>query len=32
MECATAAHDQQQPQRAQDAFGGDAMDMDMMDC
>ncbi|KAI4960011.1 hypothetical protein J4E86_001630 [Alternaria arbusti] len=34
MECATAGHDQyqQQPQRAQDAFEGDAMDMDMMDC
>ncbi|KAI4681789.1 uncharacterized protein J4E84_007385 [Alternaria hordeiaustralica] len=32
MECATAGHDHQQPQRAQDAFGGDAMDMDMMDC
>ena len=34
MECATAGHDQsqQQQQRAQDAFEGDAMDMDMMDC
>ncbi|RII14510.1 hypothetical protein CUC08_Gglean004093 [Alternaria sp. MG1] len=34
MECATAGHDQnqQQPQHAQDAFGGeDMMDMDMTD-
>ncbi|CAN9272780.1 unnamed protein product [Alternaria alternata] len=34
MECATAGHDQnqQQPQQAQDAFGGeDMMDMDMTD-